>query len=209
MTVNRCRRNYFRFAHSAAILGSDYMFRAALVLTSIIIITTVPIFPQASSRIDGVSEPPELRGEPKKFNQPTETEKRLFEIVGHLKNEDEARSTLPMLNKFIEDYPGYSDAYFLRATISRCVLDSHDFTSITADLASARTHTGASIYNETDYSSLLGKIAIEIAEYEKAIQHLERAMTRDLDDADKMFNIEGVEPEKASKPCTWNLTDLD
>jgi hypothetical protein len=40
------------------------------------------IFPQASMKIDGLSEPPELSGPPKKFNQPTEVERQLAEIVG-------------------------------------------------------------------------------------------------------------------------------
>ncbi len=38
---------------------------------------------------------------------------------------------------------------------------------------------------------------------------LTKAMMRDLDAADKMFNIEGIVPEKTSKPCIWNLTELD
>jgi tetratricopeptide (TPR) repeat protein len=185
------------------------MLRRFIGLLGVILAATSAVFAQTSSRIDGVSEPPELTGEPKKVSQPTEAERKLFEIVGRLKNEDEARSTLPMLNKLIEQYPDYSDAYFLRATINACMLEGHDFISVAADVASARKHTGASIYNETDYSSLLGKIAVDRAEYETAVQHLQRAMTRDIDDADKMFNIEGVEPEKTSKACTWNLTELD
>jgi tetratricopeptide (TPR) repeat protein len=38
---------------------------------------------------------------------------------------------------------------------------------------------------------------------------LEIAMKRDPKTADKMFSIEGTEPTKTSKPCAWNLTDLD
>jgi tetratricopeptide (TPR) repeat protein len=184
------------------------MFRRCIGVLAVILVSTLAVFGQMYS-IDGVSEPPELTGTPKKVNQPTERERKLVEIVGRLKNEDETRSTLPVLNKFIEEYPDYSDAYFLRATINACILESHDFTLVAADVASARKHIDASIYNETDYSSLLGKMAIDRAEYEAAIQDMERAMTRDLDDADKMFNIEGVEPEKTSKVCTWNLTELD
>jgi tetratricopeptide (TPR) repeat protein len=41
------------------------------------------------------------------------------------------------------------------------------------------------------------------------MDYLEKAMVRDLDTANRMFNIEGVEPEKTSKFCIWNLADLD
>jgi hypothetical protein len=67
-------------------------------------------------KIEDVSEPPELTGEPKKFTEPTQADRQLFEIVNHLKDIEETKSTLPTLNKFIEQHPENSDAYFLRAT---------------------------------------------------------------------------------------------
>jgi len=184
------------------------MFRA-LLACGLAIVATVPILSQTIIKIDGIAEPPELSGEPKKISQPTEAERKLFEIVKHLKDEKEARSALPGLNRFIEEYPHYSDASFLRATVEACILNSRDFASIVADVRAAMSNGDASIYNTTDYYSLLGKIAIERAEYEGAADDLEKAMRRDLDSADRMFNIEGVEPEMTSKFCSWNLTDLN
>src|SRR5260370_24136994 len=64
------------------------------------------------------------------------------------------------------------------------------------------------VYNNTDYYSLLGKIALQEGKGREAMNDLEKAMRRDLDTADKMFNIWEVEPEKTSQPCVWNLTDL-
>ena len=156
-----------------------------------------------------MSEPAELTGEPKKLREPTPAERQLFEIVGHLKDQDETKTTLPILSKFIEEHSDYSDAYFLRADCEACILNSRDWASITSDVESAMSHPGATIYNKSDYYSLLGKIAIAKAQYGQAMDGLERAMTRDLNSADKMFNIEGVEPEKTSKFCAWNLTDLE
>jgi hypothetical protein len=39
--------------------------------------------------------------------------------------------------------------------------------------------------------------------------NLEELCQRDLSSPDRRFNIEGVEREKTSKLCAWNVTDLD
>ena len=75
-------------------------------------------------------------------------------------------------------------------------------------MKAAKSHPGQ-VYNDTDYYSLLGKVELAQANYAGAMNDLERAMTRDLDTANRMFNIEGVEPERSSKFCVWNLADLD
>jgi tetratricopeptide (TPR) repeat protein len=160
------------------------------------------------TRIDGLPEPPELSGKPKKVSEPSEADRQLFEIIGHLKDETEAKSILPKLGDFITQYPDYSDAYFLRATCEACILNSSDFTSISNDVKAAMTHPGQ-VYNQTDYYSLLGKIEYAQANYAQAIDDLEKAMKRDLDSADRMFNIEGTKPAKTSKFCIWNVTDID
>ena len=186
------------------------MMRSLPILCSVLFAMTLQTYAQPISvKIDGVSEPPELIGEPKKLKEPTPTERQLFEIVGHLKDQDETKTALPILNKVIEEHPDYSDAYFLRATCEACILNSRDWASITADVEAAMSHPGATVHNKTDYYSLLGKIGIAKAQYGLAMDALEKAMSRDLGSADKMFNIEGVEPERTSKFCAWNLADLD
>jgi len=188
---------------------SNLLIRSWLGLCGALLIAPVATFSQSpSTRIEGVSEPPELSGEPKKVSKPTEAEKQLFEIIGHLKDEEEIRLTLPKMNEFIDQHPDYSDAYFLRATCEACILNSQDLAPISADVEAAMSHPGK-VYNDTDYYSLLGKIALKTGHYGQAVDDLEKAMTRDLSNADKMFNIEGIEPEKSSKFCIWNLTDLD
>jgi tetratricopeptide (TPR) repeat protein len=174
-----------------------------------ILLVAFPTFAQITlPKINGVSEPPELAGAPKKVTKPSDTDSELFEIIGHLKNEDETKSILPKLDEFIEKHSDYSDALFLRATCKACILNSHDFTSIQNDVEAAMSHSGQ-VYNNTDYYSLLGKIEFTKANYVKAVDYLYKAMVRGLDTANRMFNIEGVEPEKTSKFCVWNLTDLD
>lgn len=162
-----------------------------------------------SIRIASVSEPPELMGEPKKFNKPSDADHQLYDIIGHLKDAEETKSTLPKLDDFITQHPDNSDAYFLRATCTACILNSNDFVSISSDVKAAMSHSLKNIYNDTDYYSLLGKIAFASSQYGQAMDDLEKAMSRDLNSADKMFNIGGVEAEKTSQFCTWNLTDLD
>lgn len=68
-----------------------------------ILFVTLPILAQTDNlKIVGVSEPPELTGAPKKVIKPSDADTELFETIGHLKNEDETRSTLPKLDEFIK-----------------------------------------------------------------------------------------------------------
>jgi len=158
--------------------------------------------------IKGVSEPPELSGEPKKGTKPSDADTELFELIGHLKNEDETKSALPKLDDFITRHPDYSDALFLRAYCKACILNEHGFTSIQSDVEAAMSGLGQ-VYNRTDYYSLLARLEFAKADYARAVDYLEKAMMRDVDTASGMFNIEGVKPARDSKFCEWNLTELD
>ena len=162
----------------------------------------------AQVMIKGVSEPPELSGEPKKGTKPSDADTELFELIGHLKNEDETKSALPKLDDFITRHPDYSDALFLRAYCKACILNEHGFTSIQSDVEAAMSGLGQ-VYNRTDYYSLLARLEFAKADYARAVDYLEKAMMRDVDTASGMFNIEGVKPARDSKFCEWNLTELD
>ncbi len=170
-------------------------------------------FSQTSSlRTGGASEPPEFTGEPKKVVAPDPALEELFEIIGHLKDQAETRSSLPKLNEFIAQHSDYSDAYFVRATCEACILDTRNFPSIETDVRAAILHASQPdklVYNKSDYYSLLAKIALATGQHRQAVEDLEVAMTRNLDAATHIFNIEGIAPERTSKFCTWNLTDLD
>lgn len=45
--------------------------------------------------------------------------------------------------------------------------------------------------------------------YQEAMDDLTAAMRSNLSSAENIFNIDGTNPERTSKPCIWNLTDLD
>jgi tetratricopeptide (TPR) repeat protein len=181
--------------------------RPSLIVYTVLV--SFPIFAQTDTlKIVGASEPPEFTGAPKKGIKPSDADTELFELIGHLKDEGETKSTLPKLDDFIARHPDYSDAQFLRATCKACILNDHGFASIQGDVEAAMSHSGQ-VYNNTDYYSLLAKIEFAKANYVKAVEYLDQAMTRDVDTANRMFNIEGVKPEKTSKFCEWNLTELD
>jgi tetratricopeptide (TPR) repeat protein len=167
------------------------------------------LFAQSPLRITGIEEPPELTGEPKQVKQVTDAERGLLGVVGKLKDETQAGAALPTLDRLIQNYPNYSDAYFLRAYVKGCILNSKDFVSLRADIEQAKAHPDASVYNESDYESLLAKLSFERSDLRGSIEHLEKAMMKDVDNADQIFNIEGIEPERKSKFCVWNLSNLD
>ena len=128
----------------------------------------------------------------------------------HLKDTDdsETRASLEMLDEFIKRHPDYWDAYFLRATCQSCVLDSRNFNAIASDVRATMSHS-SKIYSMKDYCSLLGKLALATGPIRRSQDDLEKAMKKDLGTAEKLFNTGAVEPERTSKLCTWNLTDLD
>jgi tetratricopeptide (TPR) repeat protein len=180
------------------------------VIGSILLIVSSPgAFSQSSStRIAGVSEPPELTGEPKQVSKPNEVDLEFFKLFEN-KSDDQAKAAMPQLDEFITQHPNYSNAYMFRVTLTACKSDNPDYASISNDVKAALSNSSSSIYNDTDYYSLLGKINLATGKYEQAISDLEKAMSRDLSSADKMFNIGGVEPKRESDFCTWNLADLD
>jgi tetratricopeptide (TPR) repeat protein len=184
--------------------------KKTIFIVSILLILPPSMFTQAVPfRVAGVSEPPELTGEPKKVNKPSEADRQLFEVVQHVSDENEMKTSLPKLNEFIAEHPEYSDAYFFRATCAACILDSHDLSQMKADVEAAIAHPDRKVYGDTEYYSLLGKIELAMGRYRNAVDDLEKAMVQDFDSAEKMFGSGAVEPEKTSKFCVWNLTDLD
>jgi tetratricopeptide (TPR) repeat protein len=180
----------------------------SVVVGILLIVSARGAFSQSSStRIPGVSEPPELTGEPRKLSPPNEDDVQFSKLLGN-KTDDQVKAALPQLNEFIKQHPNFSSAYFLRATLTSCKSDNPDYASISNDVKAAMSNAGSGMYNDTDYYSLLGKVDLATGKYEQAIADLEKAMSRDLSSADKIFNIGGVEPKKESDFCTWNLTDL-
>jgi tetratricopeptide (TPR) repeat protein len=188
--------------------------RTLFVVWSLLIFAHPVAFAQTSSiTIPGVSEPPEMTGEPKKITKPTDAQRQFGEIIGQLKGEEQAKAVREQLTEFIERNPRYSDAYLLRVICDLCMLNSRDYVSIANDLKKAisehSTDSESTYRNLSDHYAQLGKVNVITGQHRDAIDDLEKAMKQDLSSAANIFGSQGVEPERASKPCIWNLTDLD
>lgn len=160
--------------------------------------------------VPGVSEPPEMRGSPKSFTEPSPADTAFFDVLKQA-GKGFTDVNLPLLDKFIVDYPTYANAYYWRANAEACGIKPSNLVKAKDDLQAALSHKGdsSSMFEEKEVLSLLAKIAVSEGHPTAALDFLERAMRADLDSADKIFNIQGVVPEKTSDFCTWNLTDLN
>jgi tetratricopeptide (TPR) repeat protein len=162
-----------------------------------------------ASKIEGIVEPPEMIGPQQTVVQPSAADRQFLDALGDTKAEDEMPARLPLLDKLIADHPDYADAYSFRGYIEACIVDPPKLTQAESDVAKAQSLGGGKAFDDQSHLSLLGKIALADGDDKRALDDLEKAMRLDLSSADKIFNIEGVVPERKSKFCAWNLTDLD
>ena len=89
----------------------DKLLRSLLIYWCLLLASPVAVLSQtiSTTKIEGVSEPPELTGEPKKFEKPSESDRQLFEFIGSLKGGDDAKASMSRLDEFITQHPDYSD----------------------------------------------------------------------------------------------------
>jgi hypothetical protein len=69
--------------------------------------------------VPGVSEPPEMRGSPKSFTEPSPADTAFFDVLKQA-GKGFTDVNLPLLDKFIVDYPTYANAYYWRANAEAC-----------------------------------------------------------------------------------------
>jgi len=150
-----------------------------------------------------------MTGPPKAVLVPTAADRQMLEVLEHLKDEKETRAAMPLLDKLIKDNPDYADGYSIRAFANACIFTPPDTFRAKSDLQAAMSRGGGRFLERRDQLALLGKIALANGEYKTALDDLEQAMNVDLDNVPPIFSIEGIVPERTSKFCTWNLTDLD
>ncbi len=160
--------------------------------------------------IPGVFEPPEMKGPAKVSPTPSTVDKAFWDVLRQAGNKGFTEANLPVLDKFIQDYPSYADAYYERANAEACGSKSSNLLKAKTDLETALSHksNGTIAFEEKDVLSLLARIEAANGDPTAALALLEKAMRMDLDSADNIFNIQGTSPETTSDFCTWNLTDL-
>jgi tetratricopeptide (TPR) repeat protein len=183
--------------------------RGSLLLGLLFTLTLNGLPQSASLRIAGVAEPPEMTGPPQVAIHPTPADQQFLDALGNTKNEKEMPARLPLLDKLIADHPDYADAYSFRAYIGACMVNPPNLRQAESDVTEAQSLGGGKAFDDQTRLSLLGKIALADGDDKRALDNLEKAMRLDLGNADKIFNVEGVAPERTSKFCAWNLTDLD
>ncbi len=137
----------------------------------------------------------------------------IFKLMGNGKDIAKNKEAVSALGKIIEKYPEYSDAYFLRATISVLVGDN-DYQKILTDIDNAiRLHPSTkykSAYGSTaGMYSLRAKVDILSGEYQQAINDIEIAIKTDPSSVRDVFNTGGIKPEDDSNPTALQKKDLD
>jgi tetratricopeptide (TPR) repeat protein len=158
-----------------------------------------------------VPEPPELRGPGKKLPQLSPDDQAFVETMKRAGSKGFNEGNLQLLDNFLLQYPTYADAYYWRGVAKACEMRPQDLSGAKADLENTlkMKEAGASIFDEKQTISVLGKIAVANGDIATALDLLEKAMRMDLNNADNMFDITGTVPERTSSFCTWNLADLD
>lgn len=178
--------------------------------------TQLAAFPQSSIRIAGVEEPPELMGEPKTFTPPSETTKQFDEALPKdYKNVEQVKAGRDKFTTLLQQNPDYSDAYFMRAMLNRCLLNSNDIDNILKDINTAiSTHDTQRFPEEhkslADLYSFRAKVVFDTGHYQEAMNDLEKAVKQGIDDAASIFFSSGTKPDAPpSGTCAWSLSDLD
>jgi hypothetical protein len=133
------------------------MLRRVCLLCFLLVCFDSAIYPQTERpRWPTLPEPQELSG-PAKKNTPTQlsdSDRQFFEIGKDLRSDDspESRSKITQLDSFLDSYPTYSDAYFLRATYNACIFHNRDFVSIEKDIDAALSNPPGIMDKKAMYS---------------------------------------------------------
>ena len=160
----------------------------------------------------GAFEPPEMRkaAEITPVPTPPAADAAFYEAITKTGKAAYDPTSIPILDKFLREYPTYANAYFWRGNIEAYGDNPLDIPKAKADFEAALSHRedANSLFEEKDVLPILAKIEDSEGHYAAAISLLEKAMMADLSSADKIFNSQGIAPETTSKFCSWNLSEL-
>lgn len=137
----------------------------------------------------------------------------ILKSMGDAKNMQKNKDTITALGKIIEKYPDYSDAYFLRATIS-IVANVQDYQNIFADIDSAiKLHSSDKYKSSYDSTApiyaLRAKADVLSSDYQKALDDLEVAVKTNPDKVNDIFNTGGTKPSDTSNVTVLQKDDFD
>ena len=168
--------------------------------------------------VPNVDEPPELLGPAKKYTPPS----NVFLEFGKAVQFDKWKETDPEniksvrvgLTTFIDQHPGFSAAYMMRAMGDFCFLGSKDYEAVRADIESAiktiSPNVGENMLQTADLLAMRGKVQIESGHLKEALDDLEAAMKTKLDNADQIFGSGDTKPEITNaNRCVWTTSNFD
>ena len=163
---------------------------------------------------------PEFNSENNTIDTVTPDEKKLaeemmpiFKSMGDGKDSQKNKDAITALSGIIKKYPEYSDAYFLRATISILVNDTN-YSSILSDIDNAiKFHSSTKYQSSSDSTaglySLRAKVDILANDYQQAVNDLNTAITFNPTKTGDIFNTGGVKPTDDSNPTALQKKDFD
>lgn len=132
-------------------------------------------------------------------------------LVGDAKDPAKDRQATAELSDIVREYPDYSDAYFLRATVSVPIMGA-DFNGVLADIDKAIQLEPSTKYDKvynsiSEMYALRSKVDIRAGDDQRAVNDLETAIK--IDPGTNPFNNGGVKPEDGSDPTAVGKSDLD
>jgi tetratricopeptide (TPR) repeat protein len=190
--------------------------RAGQIVCALIFVAHATAFAQSSSvRLAGVAEPPELLGPPKRLNVESEPDRLFAELVADdWKDREKVKNIRDQLTTFIEAHPDYSDAYFMRALFTRCVIhDGNDADALSDVTRAIATHSAperrAGFVALPRLYALRARVHFDARRYRDAITDLDTAINQNIRSANQVFNDGGIEPTTSPDPCKWTPADFD
>jgi tetratricopeptide (TPR) repeat protein len=170
-------------------------------------------FSSVAPTIPGVVEPLELTGDPEPYQEPTEAEKRLAEVMPKTQDPNDLRSAKDSVDKLVQQYPQSADIRSLRITLW-CEINSKDVPVKLDEIDEVMklqesADTKFRFLPNPELLRIKAKIEYDAGNHRKALEDLEKAVQLDLDNPGQVFQSGGLKPDYKSDPCLFNLPDLN
>jgi tetratricopeptide (TPR) repeat protein len=181
---------------------------------AVALVAVVPTEAQPQSVLIRQNEPQELSGDPKPYPAVSDGMKQLVKAFeGDWNSPDQLSAKRALLDLTTERFPQLADAYFMRATIVRCLQKSTEAGVLpdvdkAIELASA-TKPEIELTSVSSMHAFKAKVESDRGNHKTALDELEKAITLAPEKAVDLFNTGGVDPETEADPCRWSKGDLD
>jgi tetratricopeptide (TPR) repeat protein len=181
----------------------------------LVIATLMAVGAIAQTPMWAVEEPPEFTGAAfPALSKPSATLTEFGQVIeGSGKDFDSpegARRRQAQLNGFIERHPGTPDGYYFRAILGLQILKSRDYPAILADIDKAMSLGPPELkgaYSPDEIYPMRAKVHYQMGHYQQAVDDLETAIKRNIDDADSIFGCSDTKPDGPND--LWRLEEVN